>query len=86
LGELWHRSVRARHALSGAPMKKRFSIMVREYGSDHDIELMQVDSNPQAILDGLRHKTLTIRHSVFQAGKRQSKVPKYTFLQVVENE
>jgi hypothetical protein len=66
-------------------MKKRYSIMVREYGSDHDVELMQVDSNPQAIIDGLHKKTLTIHRSIFEKGKRSVKLPKYTFIQVVDN-
>jgi hypothetical protein len=67
-------------------MKKRYSIMVREFGSDHDIELMQVDSNPQAVIDGLRKKTLTISRSIFEPGKRKNRIPKYTYLQVIENE
>lgn len=64
---------------------RRYSIMVREYGSDRDIELMQVESNPSEIVKGLRAKSLTIRHSIFQAGARVSKVPKYTKIEVVEN-
>jgi hypothetical protein len=63
----------------------RYSIMVREYGSDHDVELMRVDSNPQAIVEGLRNKTLTIKRSIFEAGKRQVKIPKYTFIQVIDH-
>jgi hypothetical protein len=60
--------------------------MVREYGSDHNIELMQVNSNPQAIVDGLRKKTLTMKTSIYQPGKRTVKIPKYTFIQVVDHE
>jgi hypothetical protein len=66
-------------------MKKRYSIVVRERGSDHSVELMQVDSNPQALVEGLRKKTLTIRHSIFERGKRTSKVPQYTYVGVIEN-
>jgi hypothetical protein len=55
-----------------------FNIIVREYGSDHDVLLMHVGSNPQAIVEGLRAKRLII-------GKRGRKVPKYTFIQVVED-
>jgi hypothetical protein len=66
-------------------MKRRYSIMVREYGSDHNVELLQVDTNPQPIVDGLHKKTLTIRHSIFEKGKRTTKVPKYSFIQVVDN-
>lgn len=66
-------------------MKKRFSIWVREYGSDHDVELMQVDSNPQQVTAGLHSKTLTIKHSIFEPGKRTSRIPKYSFIRVVDN-
>jgi hypothetical protein len=64
----------------------RYSIFVREYGSDHDVELMQVNSNPSAVAEGLRAKTLTIKRSIFQAGKRQSKIPKYTFVRIVDHD
>lgn len=64
---------------------KRYSIIVREYGSDRDVELMQVESNPSEIVKGLREKSLTIKHSIFQAGKRSSKIPKYTLIQVRDN-
>jgi hypothetical protein len=67
-------------------MTARYSIMVREHGSDHDVELMQVNSNPEAIVAGLRLKTLTIKHSIFQVGARQSKIPKYSFIRVIDNE
>jgi hypothetical protein len=60
-------------------MKKRYSIIVREYGSDHNVELMQVDSNPDAVVAGLHKKMLNIK-----AGKK-SKMPKYTFVQVIDN-
>jgi hypothetical protein len=59
--------------------------MVREYGSDHNVELMQVNSNPQAIVDGLRKKTLTMKTSIYQPGKRVVKIPKYSFIQVVDH-
>jgi hypothetical protein len=64
---------------------RRYSIIVREHGSDRDIELMQVESNPSEIVKGLRLKMLTIRHSLFQAGPRTSKVPKYTWIEVRDN-
>jgi len=66
-------------------MKKRYSIWVREYGSDHDVELMQVDSNPQAVTTGLHAKMITINKTIFQEGKRKTKIPKYTFIRVVDN-
>jgi hypothetical protein len=36
---------------------KRYSIMVREVGSDHEVELCQVDRNPKAIAEALGQKT-----------------------------
>lgn len=63
----------------------RYSIMVREYGSDHDVELMRVGSNPQAIVDGLRKKQLTIHRPITQAGKRVYKISKYTSVRIIDH-
>jgi hypothetical protein len=65
-------------------MKQRYSIWGREYGADHDVEIVQVNANPQAVLDGLMQKTLSINHSALPGGKK-SKVRKYTWLRIVEN-
>jgi hypothetical protein len=59
-------------------MKKRFSIWVREYGSDHDVELCQVENNPQPTVQALHEKMLKLGN-----GK---KVSKYSFVRVVEND
>jgi hypothetical protein len=64
----------------------RYSIIVREHGSDHDVELMQVNSKPDAIVAGLRAKTLTLRRSIFEPGKRVVKIPKYAYVKVVDHE
>jgi hypothetical protein len=64
---------------------KRYSIWGREYGADHDVELAQVDGNPQPVLDGLAAKTLTIKHSIIASSKKQSKIRKYSWLRIVEN-
>jgi hypothetical protein len=37
-------------------MKRRFSIMVRGFGSDHEVELCQVDANPYRIASALEQK------------------------------
>jgi hypothetical protein len=66
------------------PDKRRYSIWGQEYGADRDVEIVQVDSNPQAVLDGLMQKTLTIRHGLFGNAKK-SKVRKYEWLRIVEN-
>ncbi|HTD29164.1 MAG TPA: hypothetical protein VK660_07205 [Xanthomonadaceae bacterium] len=65
-------------------MKQRYSIWGREYGSDHDVEIVQVNANPQAVLDGLIQKTLKVQHSIHKGGKT-SKVRKYSWLRIVEN-
>jgi hypothetical protein len=66
-------------------MMGRYSILVTEHGSDHAVELIQVNSNPQAIVDGLRQKKLIIERSVAEPGRRRVGVPKYTFIEVREN-
>lgn len=65
--------------------KKRYSIWVREIGSDHYVELMQVDSNPEVLKSQLFTKTLTIKKSVFEPGKRKSKMSKYSDVRIVDN-
>lgn len=64
-------------------MKRRYSIWVREYGSDHDVELMQVDSNPQAITTGLHAKTLNT--TTGKGARKKTKMAKYTYIYVVDN-
>ena len=76
MGELRHQPVCARDDLPGEAMTARYSIMVREYGSDHDVELMQVNSNPGAICEGLKKKMLKLSRSVYEPGKRTVKIPK----------
>jgi hypothetical protein len=63
----------------------RYSIIVREYGSDRDVELMEVESNPQAIVDGLRAKKLTLHRPITEAGRRVYKIPKYSIVRVVDH-
>ena len=41
-----------------------------EYGSDHAVELVRVEANPQAIVEGLRKKKLTIKRSLYDARAR----------------
>lgn len=66
-------------------MKQRYSIWGREYGADHDVEIVQVNSNPRVMVDALMQKTLSVNHSAFPGGKK-SKVRKYTWLRIEENE
>jgi hypothetical protein len=37
-------------------MKRRYSIIVRGYGSDHEVELCQVETNPHRIASALEKK------------------------------
>ena len=64
--------------------KPRYSIWGREYGADHDVEIISVESNPQAVLDGLLQKTLKVKHSTLPGGKT-GKIRKYTWLRIEEN-
>ena len=59
-------------------MKKRFSIWVREHGSDHDVELCQVENDPKPTVKALHEKQLKLGN-----GK---KISKYSFVRVVEND
>lgn len=61
-------------------MKMRYSIWGREYGADHDVELAQVQDNPQPVLDGLKRKSLKIG-----AAPHRRTIPKYTWLRIVDN-
>ncbi|WP_340667923.1 hypothetical protein [Bradyrhizobium ottawaense] len=66
-------------------MKKRYSIWVREIGSDHDVELMQCDSNPQALKAAAWGK----RISTAEVGKRSRKKltqSRYVTVRIIDNE
>jgi hypothetical protein len=66
-------------------MKQRYSIWGREYGADHDVEIVQVNANPRAVVDALINKTLSVNYSNFPGGKK-TKVRKYTYLRIVDNQ
>jgi hypothetical protein len=67
-------------------MKQRYSIWGREYGSDRDVEILQVNANPEAMRTALGKKMLKIEHSMYLSkGRRTSTVPKYSWLRIVEN-
>lgn len=64
-------------------MKKRFSIWVREFGSDHDVELMQCDTNPWPLVKALYAKRINTK----KEGKRKkTAIAQYSTVRVVENE
>jgi hypothetical protein len=37
------------------------------------------------IVTGLRAKTLTVKKSIFESGRRKSTIPKYSWVRIVEN-
>jgi hypothetical protein len=63
-------------------MKQRYSIWGWEHGSDHEVEILQVDSNPETMRKALGMKMLNV---TLTSGKRKSSIPRYTFLRIVEN-
>ncbi len=63
-------------------MKRRFSVLVLEYGSDREVELCQLDSNPQHVVAGLKAKKLTVGRP---GARRRTKIQKYTSVRVVDN-
>ncbi|HWZ38255.1 MAG TPA: hypothetical protein VNY08_08150 [Bradyrhizobium sp.] len=58
-------------------MKARYSIWVRERGSDHDVELCELGSNPEAVVAALHAKCVTL-------GKSRQ-VKKYEAVRVVDH-
>ena len=65
---------------------KRFSIWGREYGADHDVELIQVESNPEPVMKGFEDKTLSVKGPGTGGKTKRLKVRLYSFLRIVENE
>lgn len=63
-------------------MAKRYSIMVTEYGSDREVELCQVEQNPEVIVEGAKAKSLIFNGK----SSRRSRMPKYTNIRIVDNE
>jgi hypothetical protein len=58
-------------------MKPRFSIWVREIESDHDVELCQVEQNPEPIVKALYQKEIKLG--------RGRTMKKYSYVRVVDN-
>jgi hypothetical protein len=63
--------------------RRRYSIWGQQHGSDHEVEILQVDSNPQAALDGLCNKML--KDKPVRKGGKANKVRQYSWLRIVEN-
>jgi hypothetical protein len=60
---------------------KRYSIMARPSGQDHEIEICQVDTNPQEIVVGAQKKTLRQ-----WTGERWAFVPRYDHVYFKDNQ
>jgi hypothetical protein len=60
-------------------MRRRYSIWVREFMSDHDVELLDVNTNPESVAEALRLKRVKI-------GKRGQTTARYVDVRVVDNE
>lgn len=63
-----------------AAMRKRYSILVRENGSGREIELCQVDRNPQKVAKAAGMKLLRISSS-----GRQYRIKRYDWIRIVDN-
>ena len=63
---------------------KRFSVMVQKYGSDREIELCQLDGDPEPTVKGLEAKTLMVHTG--DGSRRRTKIPKYTNIRVVDHQ
>jgi hypothetical protein len=67
-------------AAEPAKVRKRFSILVREPGSGRDIELCQVDSNPEKVAEAAGMKLLRVSSS-----RRQYRIKRYDSIRIVDN-
>jgi hypothetical protein len=63
-----------------AAMKKRYSILAREIGSGREIELCQVDSNPERVAEAAGMKVLRIHSS-----GRRYRIKRYDRIRIVDN-
>jgi hypothetical protein len=61
----------------------RFSVMVTEYGSDHEVLLCEVGANTQRIVDGLKAKRLRVGLS--PKSRRVSDIKRYDRIRIVDN-
>jgi hypothetical protein len=64
---------------------KRYSIMVTEYGAGREVELCQLDGNPEQTVEGLKAKTLMV-HTGRPGVNRRSRIQKYSVIRVVDHE
>jgi len=58
---------------------KRFSVMVTEYGADREVELCQLDGDPEPA------KTLMV-HASGKESRRRTRIPKYMNIRVIDRQ
>lgn len=63
-------------------MKKRYSIIVREWGADRDVELMQCDSNPEALVAALYAKRV---NTTKEGARKKTSISRYVTIRIVDN-
>lgn len=63
---------------------KRYSIMVTEYGADRELELCQLDGDPEPTVAGIKAKTLMVHTG--GPSRRHTKIPKYINIRVVDHQ
>lgn len=61
---------------------KRYSIMVRERRADHEVELCQCDSNPEALVAAAQEKYLLVANP--SGGSRKISVAKYEHVYFID--
>jgi hypothetical protein len=64
-------------------MRKRYSILVRENGSGREIELCQVDTNPEKVAEAAAMKLLRISNG--NSGRRY-RIKRYDWVRIVDND
>jgi len=62
---------------------KKYTIMVREAGADHEVEFCQCDSNPGAIVEAAQQKYRLVDGGI--SSSRKIRVPKYEHVYFREN-
>lgn len=62
---------------------RRYSIWVREIGSDHDVELMQCDSNPEPLVQALYSKRINTTKD--GGSKKKTSMSRYSTIRIVDN-
>ena len=61
-------------------MRKRYSVLVRENGSGREIELCQVDTNPEKVAEAAGMKLLRVSSSGANTGSKR-----YDRIRIVDN-